>query len=113
MRDEGRKRRKDESRKAGLNSGLCLRPCFIPHPSSRLPGEGETMPGVRRGACGLLGLLALVAGCQRLNYDKTLTVDGGIPFLVNWDPPRYEQRLTVTVTSTGTPVSAYLVKESD
>lgn len=71
------------------------------------------MPGPRQWTCGLLVVLALAAGCQRLNYDKTITIDPGAPFTVNWDPPRYDQKLTVTVTSPGRPVSAYLVKESD
>jgi hypothetical protein len=93
--------------------------CFHPssllfHPSSFILSEGEvTMPGPRRVACGLVGVLAFVAGCQRLNYDKIVTLDPEAPFTVNWDPPRYDQKLTVTVTSSGKPVSAYLVKESD
>jgi hypothetical protein len=59
--------------------------------------------------CGLL----LPAGCQRLNYEKEYAID---PFEVKtiiFDPPRYEQKVTVEVKSPGSPVSVYLVKGED
>jgi hypothetical protein len=63
--------------------------------------------------CGLLTAFVLLAGCQRLNYEKTLKVSPGEYPVIDFDAPRSEQKVTVQVTSPGVPISAYLVKESD
>jgi hypothetical protein len=60
----------------------------------------------------LSGILSL-AGCQPLKIEKTMSVPvGGVSSLI-LDPPRYEQKVTVQISSPGAPVSAYLVRESD
>jgi hypothetical protein len=64
-------------------------------------------------ACGLLVCLALAPGCQRLNDERTVQVGAGEAYKVEFDPPRSEQQVTVTLTSPGVPISAYLVKRED
>jgi hypothetical protein len=59
--------------------------------------------------CGLL----LLAGCQRLNFEKEYTIDPFDGQTMTFDPPRYEQKVTVEVKSPGNPVSVYLVKGED
>jgi len=71
------------------------------------------MSWLRRLACAVPVCLLLVVGCQKLAYEKTEALDPGIPFTATFDSPRYGQKLTVTVSSTKAPVSAYVVKESD
>jgi hypothetical protein len=58
-------------------------------------------------------LALLAAGCQRLNFDETFTVDAQGAVARGFTAPRYAQKVTVTVTPTGGPVSAYLVKDPD
>ncbi len=61
----------------------------------------------------LLSGMFLLAGCQPLKIEKTMAVPlRGVGSLIV-DPPRYEQKVTVQVSSPGAPVSAYLVRESD
>jgi hypothetical protein len=70
----------------------------------------------RRAAAWLALALLLAAGCrqQRLNVERTVTLEGGLGWkTLEFDPPRSEQKLTVTVTSPGVPVNAYLVKAAD
>lgn len=62
---------------------------------------------------GLLAVLLLTGGCQPLKYEKSLTVDAGDIQTLTFDPPRYEQKLKVQVSSPGSPVSVYLVRESE
>jgi len=64
-------------------------------------------------ASGLLIGLVLAPGCQRLNDERTVHLDPTEIHEMEFDPPRYEQKLTVTVQSSGFPVSAYLVRTED
>jgi hypothetical protein len=59
-----------------------------------------------------LGLVAL-AGCQKLSHEKTYKMEGHSTFPIEFDAPRYAQKLTVTVKPTRGPVSAYLCKMED
>lgn len=61
-------------------------------------------------ACTLLVLSLFAAGCQRLNIEKTYHLDPGSARTVEWDPPKYDQKVTVNVQAKGGPVTAYLVK---
>jgi hypothetical protein len=65
-------------------------------------------------ACRTCALLAvLLAGCQPLKVEKTISIfAGGVEALI-FDAPRYDQKVTVQVSSPGAPVSVYLVRESD
>jgi hypothetical protein len=59
------------------------------------------------------GLLS-AAGCQKLNVEKTINVPMGITqeaFSV--DPPRSQQKVTVTIEPQSASVSAYLVKTEE
>jgi hypothetical protein len=58
-------------------------------------------------------LLALAAGCQRLNYSKTFDLNPLAVQELEFDAPAYAQRLTVTVAPTSAGVSAYLMKAAD
>jgi len=58
-------------------------------------------------------LLALAAGCQRLNFSKTYDLGPLEVKELEFDAPAYAQRLTVTVTPTSSGVSAYLMKAAD
>src|SRR5262249_2663322 len=40
-------------------------------------------------------------------------IDAAMHYKWEFDPPTYKQKLTITVTPTGGPVSAWLVKEED
>jgi hypothetical protein len=65
--------------------------------------------------CGLLlGLLVVTApGCQRVNHEKTYTIEPGEIKSILFDAPRSEQKVTVQVSSPGAPVSVYLVTAAD
>jgi hypothetical protein len=52
-------------------------------------------------------------GCQKLHFTKTLKLGPGNVEDFHFDPPAYNQRVTVTIEPTGGGVSAYLVKEAD
>jgi len=59
------------------------------------------------------GLLS-AAGCQKLNVEKTVNVPMGITqeaFSV--DPPRSQQKVTVTIEPQSASVSAYVVKTEE
>jgi hypothetical protein len=61
----------------------------------------------------LLAALILAGGCQRLNFEQTKDL---APVTAEWydfDPPRYDQKVLVTVTPSDGPVSAYLVRSDD
>jgi hypothetical protein len=75
--------------------------------------KGERLMRKRSGAVVVLAALLLVGGCQKLNFEQTLTLKPTEvkPYL--FDAPAYEQKVTVTVTPTATGVSAYLCRESD
>jgi hypothetical protein len=62
----------------------------------------------------LLGLILTTAtGCQPVHYEKTYTLEPGLAQAVTFDAPRFEQKITVKVSSPGAPVSVYLVKAAD
>jgi hypothetical protein len=59
-------------------------------------------------------LILALAGCgQRLDYESTVQLDAGEVQSLGVDPPRREQRVSVTVTSTSVPVDVYVVLEKD
>jgi hypothetical protein len=62
-------------------------------------------------ACGLLTLVATLAGCQRLSYEKEHKLEGFAVKTIEFDAPRYEQKLALEVKSPGAPVSVYVVKK--
>ena len=51
--------------------------------------------------CALLPLMLLLSGCQRLKVEQTLAVAGGEVKMLTISPPRYEQKVTVQVSSPG------------
>jgi hypothetical protein len=64
-------------------------------------------------ACPLLLVFLLAAGCQRLNIEKSLHLGPTDIKGYDWTPPKYDQKITVTATATGAPISVYLVKTTD
>jgi hypothetical protein len=70
---------------------------------------------MRRIAGASLGLVmvVLLAGCQRLNYEKDHTVKATGPTVLEFDAPRYEQKLTVTIRPSNAACSAYIGKQDD
>lgn len=58
-------------------------------------------------------LAALPFGCQRLNYEKTFTVQATAVQAIEFSAPNYAQKLTVNVASPGAPVTVYVVKQED
>jgi hypothetical protein len=58
-------------------------------------------------------LAVTLVGCQRIDYRRTIDVDAGDVQAIVIDPPRSEQKVTVTATSSSCPVSVYLVLERD
>ncbi|MGH7170181.1 MAG: hypothetical protein ACRELG_07900 [Gemmataceae bacterium] len=67
-------------------------------------------------AC-LLFLLAalppLLSGCQRLNDERTVTVPSFSLQEIEYSEPRYEQKVTIQISSPGVPVTVYLVRKAD
>src|SRR4051794_19039333 len=65
----------------------------------------------------LLGVATVAAlsltGCQKLSYEKTLTLTSGEVQAFPIDAPRSQQKVTVSVTATGSPVNVHVVLESD
>jgi hypothetical protein len=57
--------------------------------------------------------MALLAGCQPLNYEKTYTLAPGGSEMVRSDPPKYDQKVTVTATAGEDPLNLYLTLEED
>src|SRR5262245_18705667 len=59
-------------------------------------------------------LLALaLAGCQRVNYDKSYSLRGFEFDHATFSAPRYTQKIAISVSPTSQPVCAYVVKSSD
>ncbi len=71
------------------------------------------MRPVTRLAWGLLCATVALGGCQRLNVEHKVTLNGIEPKQLDIDAPRYEQKVTVEVDSPGVPVFAYVVKTAD
>jgi hypothetical protein len=62
----------------------------------------------------LLCLTLSLTGCNRaLHYDKTLSMGPGDVKSFSVDPPRSEQKVTITFTSSAVPVSVYVALEKD
>jgi hypothetical protein len=62
----------------------------------------------------LIILLLPMAGCgQKLDYETTLLVGDGEVQTLSIDPPKRAQKVSVTATSSGSPVSVYVVLEKD
>jgi hypothetical protein len=61
----------------------------------------------------LVGVIVLAAGCGKINYEKTMVVEGGDFMAISVDPPRFEQKISVTVNSSGAPIDVYVVLEGD
>ena len=62
---------------------------------------------------GLL-LLVLAAGCQApLNFEKTVQLGAGDVQAFPVDAPRREQKVSVAVTSSNSPLDVYIVLEKD
>ena len=60
-----------------------------------------------------LGVVLAMAGCQsRLNIDQTYQIAAGSIQTLTIDPPRYDQKVAVTVT-TDAPVTATLFLKSE
>ena len=81
-------------------------------------GRSRLLRGVElAGLLGCLLALASVSGCQRLNFEKEYK--GGDALSprdtkeLEFSPPQYAQKVTVTVSASGGPCSAYLVKKTD
>jgi hypothetical protein len=72
------------------------------------------MPRKHPWPCGLLACaLIVLTGCQRVNFEKTATVEPHAVQKYTLDAPRSDQQVTVTISSPGVPVSAYLISEAD
>jgi hypothetical protein len=61
----------------------------------------------------LAALLAAAAGCQKLTYEKTIHLDPGEVYEIEFSAPSYQQKVTVTIDPKTSGVSAYLLKSSD
>ncbi|SRR6266404_876944 len=72
----------------------------------------RTIRGLR---CSLLAILLLVLpGCgQKLDYETAVELDEGQVQLIFIDPPKKEQKVSVTVTSSGSPIDVYVVLDKD
>ena len=68
---------------------------------------------MRRSAFAVSAMMALsvvmVQGCQRLNEEQNVTLGVGEVKGLSIEPPRSEQKVTVTVTSSASPVDVYVV----
>jgi hypothetical protein len=61
----------------------------------------------------LFAVPLVLAGCQRLNDERTVQLDPSEVHRIGYSAPRYSQKVTIQVSSPGVPVSAYLVREQD
>ncbi len=64
----------------------------------------------------LIGALVLAlpaGGCQPLNYEKSLTLEPGSLKPVEISAPSRDQNIKVSVSSSGAPVSVYVVLQKD
>ncbi len=64
--------------------------------------------------CAFLLPVAGLAGCQSVSLEKTVTVSGGEAYQAfTIDPPRRDQKVTVTISSATNPINVYIVLEKD
>jgi hypothetical protein len=64
--------------------------------------------------CLLAALFLALPGCaERLNYETTVQLGDGEVQSLSIDPPKSEQRVSVTVSSSGSPIDAYIVLDKD
>jgi hypothetical protein len=61
----------------------------------------------------LAAALLALTGCQKFSLDKEYELDVGSDQTVEVDPPSHEQKVVVTVSSPGVPVTSYLVLKKD
>src|SRR5437879_5858568 len=73
------------------------------------------MRSIRGLRCSFLAILLLVLpGCgQKLNYETTVELDESQVRSIMIDPPKREQKVSVTVTSSGSPIDVYVVLDKD
>jgi hypothetical protein len=68
----------------------------------------------RLAGCLLAAWLLTLVGCQKLRDERTVTIDPpGGSHRITYSGPRSEQKVSVEVSSTGTPVDVYLVLAKD
>ena len=73
--------------------------------------ERCVMPPICRTAC--LGLVMFLAGCQsRLNVERSYRLESGTIQTIDLDPPKYDQKVTVNITTDGA-VRAYVYLKKD
>src|SRR5262245_432385 len=74
-----------------------------------------TMPQIPTRCRVLLAILFLaLPGCgQKLDYESSMQLDAGDVQWISIDSPKREQRVSVTVTSSGSPVDVYVVLGKD
>jgi hypothetical protein len=64
--------------------------------------------------CFLTSIFVALAGCgQKLDYETAVQLEAGDVQLLAIDPPKREQKVTVTVTSSGSPISVYVILGKD
>ena len=75
----------------------------------------QAMQTLRTLRCCLLAVFFLaLPGCgQKLDYETTVQLEAGDVQLLSIDPPKQEQKVTVTVSSSGSPISVYVVSGKD
>ena len=61
----------------------------------------------------LAALLVALPGCGKLHYESTVELGAGEVELILVDPPKREQQISVTVTSSGSPINVYVVLAKD
>jgi hypothetical protein len=71
------------------------------------------MRALKGAGLSLVALVLLLAGCQRLNEDRTVDLEPQSIKYVSVDPPRSQQQVTVLVSSPGVPVDVHLVAEGE
>jgi hypothetical protein len=59
-----------------------------------------------------IALVTLANGCQRLNDNRTIQLEAGDVKTLNFNPPRYQQNLTLVITPSGSAVDLYVVNAS-
>jgi hypothetical protein len=79
-----------------------------------LRAKDLTMRTVFCGLSFLAILLVALPGCgQRLNYDTTVDLREAEVQSLTVDAPKKEQKVTITVSSAGSPIDVYVVLDKD